>query len=52
MKESGGDKIINVGSICGYRPTQNVGIDLNSQAAVLAVTKSMALELGQYNIKE
>lgn len=51
MKETGGGKIINVASIFGYRPPQNIGIYSISKAAVLMVTKSMALELAPYNIR-
>ncbi len=51
MKDSGGGKIINIASIFGLRPPQNIGIYAISKAAVLAVTKSMALELAQYNIR-
>jgi NAD(P)-dependent dehydrogenase (short-subunit alcohol dehydrogenase family) len=51
MKDSGGGKIINIASIFGLRPPENIGIYSISKAAVLAVTKSMALELAQYNIR-
>ncbi len=51
MKDSGGGKIINISSIFGLRPPQNIGIYAISKAAILAVTKSMALELAPYNIR-
>jgi NAD(P)-dependent dehydrogenase (short-subunit alcohol dehydrogenase family) len=51
MKESGGGRIINVASIFGYRPPETIGIYSISKAAVLMVTKSMALELAPYNIR-
>jgi len=51
MKESGGGRIINVASIFGYRPPEALGIYSISKAAVLMVTKSMALELAPYNIR-
>jgi len=51
MKEHGGGKIINVSSVDGYRPEHNVGIYSITKAAVVMVTKSMALELAQYNIR-
>ena len=51
MKEHGGGKIINVSSMNGYIPSWGVGIYSISKAAVIMVTKSMALELAQYNIR-
>jgi len=51
MKEHGGGKIINVASMDGYKPEVGVGIYSISKAAVLMVTKSMALELAQHNIR-
>ena len=51
MKEHGGGKIINVSSMDGYVPAWGVGIYSIGKAAVIMVTKSMALELAQYNIR-
>jgi NAD(P)-dependent dehydrogenase (short-subunit alcohol dehydrogenase family) len=51
MKDQGGGRIINVASIDGYKPQVNVGIYSISKAAVMMVTKSMALELAPYNIR-
>ena len=51
MKEQGGGKIINVSSIDGYKPQENVGIYSIAKAAVIMVTKSMARELARYNIR-
>ena len=51
MKEHGGGKIINVASMDGYKPEVGVSIYSISKAAVLMVTKSMALELAQHNIR-
>jgi len=51
MKEHGGGKIINVASMDGYKPELDVGIYSISKAAVLMMTKSMALELAQHNIR-
>ena len=51
MKDSGGGRIVNIASIFGCRPPQNVGIYAISKAAVLALTKSMALELAPYGIR-
>jgi len=51
MKDAGGGRIVNIASIFGLRLPQNIGIYSISKAAVLAVTKSMALELAPYNIR-
>jgi len=51
MKGEGGGKIINVASIDGFTPQENVGIYSISKAGVIMATKSMALELAPYNIR-
>jgi len=51
MKDHGGGKIINVASIDAYRPEYHVGAYSISKAAVVMVTKVMAVELAQYNIR-
>ena len=51
MKEQGGGKIINVSSMNGYVPAWGTGIYSISKAAIIMVTKSMGLELAQYNIR-
>ncbi len=51
MKEQGGGKIINTSSVDAFRPEWNVGIYAITKAAVVMLTKSMALELAQYNIR-
>ncbi len=51
MKEHGGGKIINVASMDGFRPEANIGTYAISKAGVIMVTKVMALELAQYNIR-
>ena len=51
MKEQGGGRIVNVSSIDGYKPQENVGIYSIAKAAVIMVTKSMARELAGYNIR-
>jgi NAD(P)-dependent dehydrogenase (short-subunit alcohol dehydrogenase family) len=51
MKDAGGGKIINLASVFGVRPPENLGIYAISKAAVLAVTRSMALELAPYGIR-
>jgi NAD(P)-dependent dehydrogenase (short-subunit alcohol dehydrogenase family) len=51
MKEKGGGKIINVTSVDSVRPEYGNGIYAAAKAAVAMLTKSMALELAQYNIR-
>ena len=51
MKEQGGGQIINVSSVDGLRPEANNGAYNISKAAVIMVSKSMARELAQYNIR-
>ncbi|MFC1933574.1 SDR family NAD(P)-dependent oxidoreductase [Chloroflexota bacterium] len=51
MKEHGGGKIINVASVDGFRPEVNIGAYAISKAGVIMVTKVMAVELAQYNIR-
>ncbi len=51
MKEYGGGKIINVASMDGFKPEPNIGTYAISKAGVIMVTKAMALELAQYNIR-
>ena len=51
MREQGGGKIINVSSIDGCVPVSGAGIYSISKAAVIMITKSMALELAPYNIR-
>jgi len=51
MKEQGGGKIINVSSMDGVKPEENIGIYAISKAGVIMLTKVMALELARYNIR-
>ena len=51
MKEQGGGNIINVSSMNAYVPAWGTGIYSISKAAIIMVTKSMGLELAQYNIR-
>jgi NAD(P)-dependent dehydrogenase (short-subunit alcohol dehydrogenase family) len=51
MKEHGGGKIINVASMDGFKPEANIGTYAISKAGVIMVTKVMAMELAQYNIR-
>ncbi len=51
MKEQGGGKIINVTSVDGFKPEVNIGAYAISKAGVIMVTKVLAIELAQYNIR-
>jgi NAD(P)-dependent dehydrogenase (short-subunit alcohol dehydrogenase family) len=51
MKERGGGKIINVASVGGIKPGKGLGAYSISKAAVIMLTKSLALELGPDNIQ-
>jgi NAD(P)-dependent dehydrogenase (short-subunit alcohol dehydrogenase family) len=51
MKDKGGGKIINVSSMNGYVPAWGTGIYSMAKAAIIMLTKSMGLELAQYNIR-
>ncbi len=51
MKEQGGGKIINVASTSAFKPEYKNGIYSMSKAAVVMMTKSMALELAEFNIR-
>jgi len=51
MRANGGGKIINVASIAGLNPGQSQGIYSATKAAVISVTKTLAMELGSDNIQ-
>ena len=51
MRENGGGKIINVASIAGLNPGQFQGIYSATKAAVISITKTLAMELGSDNIQ-
>ena len=51
MKEQGGGQIINVASIDAFKPEYHVSAYSISKAAVVMVTRAMAKELAQYNIR-
>jgi NAD(P)-dependent dehydrogenase (short-subunit alcohol dehydrogenase family) len=50
MRRQGGRVIINVSSVGGFKPHAN-GIYSTSKTAIIMLTKSMAKEWGQYNIR-
>jgi len=51
MKEQGGGQIINVASVDAFKPEYLVSAYSISKAAVVMVTRAMARELAQYNIR-
>jgi NAD(P)-dependent dehydrogenase (short-subunit alcohol dehydrogenase family) len=51
MQSQGGGKIINLASIAGLQPSLGMGIYGISKAAVIMLTKVLALELGHANIQ-
>jgi NAD(P)-dependent dehydrogenase (short-subunit alcohol dehydrogenase family) len=51
MADQGSGKIINLASIAGLRPSPGLGLYGVSKAAILMLTKTLALELGSANIQ-
>ena len=51
MRASGGGKIINVSSVVGLNPGQFQGIYSITKAAVISLTKTLAMELGADGIQ-
>lgn len=51
MTTSGGGKIINMASVTGLNPGPMMGVYSVSKAAVIMMTKSLAMELGGNNIQ-
>ncbi|MFD3163635.1 glucose 1-dehydrogenase [Herpetosiphon sp. NSE202] len=51
MQAQGGGAIINVASVAGLQPATAMGIYSISKAAVIAMTKQLAQELGPFNIR-
>ncbi|XSG77764.1 glucose 1-dehydrogenase [Herpetosiphon llansteffanensis] len=51
MQAQGGGSIINVASVAGLQPATAMGIYSISKAAVIALTKQLAQELGPFNIR-
>ena len=51
MKKNGGGVIINRASMAGVRPRENSSAYSSSKAAAIQLTKSLALDLAQYNIR-
>ena len=51
MEQQGGGSIINVASVAGLNPGTAMGVYSVSKAAVIAMTKQLAQELGHANIR-
>lgn len=51
MKQHGGGSIVNVASVNGVNPGHFQGIYSITKSAVIGMTKSFAMELGQQNIR-
>ena len=51
MQARGGGKIINVASIAGLTPLEGMGVYSASKAAVIMLTRALALELAAANIQ-
>jgi len=51
MREQGGGSIINTASVGGFRPGEGQSIYSVTKAALIMLTKAMAKEWGQYNIR-
>ena len=45
-----GGRIVNIASMAGLRPLSNIGVYAMSKAAVVHMTRAMALEWGRYGI--
>ncbi|MFZ4543641.1 MAG: SDR family NAD(P)-dependent oxidoreductase [Saprospiraceae bacterium] len=51
MKEQGGGSIINISSVEGKKPSAGLSLYSMSKAALIHLTRSMALEWGKHNIR-
>jgi NAD(P)-dependent dehydrogenase (short-subunit alcohol dehydrogenase family) len=51
MEAGGGGKIINISSVAGLRPSPGLGVYAISKAALIMLTKVLALELGHANVQ-
>lgn len=51
MKENGGGKIINIGSLGSYIGLAESSVYCSTKGGVIQLTKTMAIELGEYNIQ-
>lgn len=51
MKEQGGGKIVNLASHAGITPHPDIGVYSVTKAAIIMLTKVLAQEWGEYNIR-
>lgn len=51
MKENGGGKIINIGSLGSYIGLAESSVYCSTKGGVIQLSKTMAIELGEYNIQ-
>ncbi len=51
MEKTGGGKIVNMASVAGINPAPMMGVYSVSKAAVIMLTKSLAMELGANSIQ-
>lgn len=51
MKENGGGKIINIGSLGSYIGLAESSVYCSTKGGVIQLTKTMAIELGEFNIQ-
>ncbi|MBF8266121.1 MAG: short-chain alcohol dehydrogenase-like protein, partial [Dehalococcoidia bacterium] len=51
MKEHGGGKIVNLASHAGITPHPDIGVYSVTKAAIIMLTKVLAKEWGEYNIR-
>ncbi len=51
MREQGGGNIINISSVGGVSPDKGLGLYCISKAGIIMLTKAMAVEMGDYNIR-
>lgn len=50
LKEAGGGRIINIGGLSAKNPLPFAAADASAKAGVLALTRTLAAELGRFNI--
>jgi 3-oxoacyl-[acyl-carrier protein] reductase len=51
FKRQGGGNLVNIASTAGVRPRPNLGVYNSSKAAVINLTKSIAVEFGPSNVR-
>lgn len=51
MKENGGGKIVNIGSLGSHIGLAESSVYCSTKGGIIQMTKTMALELGEYNIQ-